>query len=320
MTNTESIDLKKERGLVFDIQRYAVHDGPGIRTLVFLSGCPLSCLWCQNPEGRVKRSVLLYYKSRCTSCMRCVGECPEGAISVSDEGGVSTNFTLCILCGRCVDQCPAKARTIAGTWMFAPEVCEVVEQDRSFYRRSGGGVTLSGGEPLMQPSFARAVLALCRERYIGTALETCGYAEPESVRLVVEHADTVLYDIKHIDPSEHQRLTGVDNGLILENARLVAGMDLSFVVRVPVIPGYNDDDTAMISMARFVRNLENVIRVDLLPYHRFGEGKYQALGITYPLEEISDPDSARMNSIKRLFEERGLEVRIEGIVNDSGNV
>jgi pyruvate formate lyase activating enzyme len=299
-------------GTVFDIQRYAVHDGPGIRTLVFLKGCPLACIWCQNPEGRRKEPSLLWYAPRCSGCGVCAGICPNGAVSLLPSGAAVTDRKMCRGCGLCVEKCPGEARTIAGRSMQAGEVFEEVMKDCAFYRRGGGGVTLSGGEPLMQPEFSAAVLALCKEQFIHTAVETCGHADDGALETVLRFADLVLLDLKQMDPGTHERVTGVDNLAILRNARHISEMGKDLIVRIPVIPGVNDSMDNIRAAMDFVAGLPTVRRVDVLPYHRFGEGKYEALGITYPLEGALPPDAEFLSDVMKVVSSYGVEALLEG--------
>jgi len=301
------------KGLVFNIQRYCIHDGPGIRTIVFLKGCPLRCLWCQNPEGMLPRPEIFLYKEKCFGCGRCVITCPAKAIEIY-EGKSRTNRDLCKRCGKCVEVCPTEARVLMGKWFTPEEVFNVVVRDRVFYETSGGGVTLSGGEPLAQPEFTIAVLKLCRDAGIHTAIETSGYASWEVLRRVLEYTDLILYDFKHMDPRKHKEYTGVSNELILENARRISReSSVPIWARVPIIPGYNDSFENFEATARFIANElgKAVKQVNLLPYHRLGESKYERLERSYSLA-IEPPTEEHMLRLKKIFESYGLETYIGG--------
>jgi pyruvate formate lyase activating enzyme len=306
-------DARNTPGVIFNIQRYSIHDGPGIRTTVFLKGCPLRCLWCQNPESQIARPEVFFVRENCTGCGACVRACPEGAIELVGDRS-RTNRDVCTGAGKCAEVCPNEARNLMGRHVTAGEVLDEVAADDIFYQRSGGGATLSGGEPLAQPEFASAVFRLCRDASIHTTLDTCGYAPWETMRRVLEHVDLVLYDFKHMDPEQHQGYTGVSNELILENAkRIHHELGIPMLARVPVIPGYNDTAANVDATARFVASeLGNPIMVHLLPYHRLGEAKHERMeqpGRSIAAQPPSDED---MEGIREVFESFGLTVRLGG--------
>lgn len=297
-------------GRVFNILRFCLHDGPGIRTTVFLKGCPLSCWWCHNPEGQASGRDLLYYEARCRRCGACVAVCPHADAAARD--GVILPHALCKRCGACVQVCLASARELLGREMFVDEVLWEVERDFVFYEESGGGVTLSGGEPLLQPEFTQALLEACRSRGIHTVLETCGLA-PESVVLAAAaQADLVLYDLKVLDAEKHRRYTGAPNDGILANLRALAGAGRPLVVRLPVIPGINDSAEDLAACTRFLVQL-GLRRVDLLPYHRIGVDKYQRLGRPYRLPEAAPADAERNQAVATFFIQEGFEVTMGGM-------
>lgn len=263
-------------GVVFNIQRCSLHDGPGIRTTVFLKGCPLRCFWCQNPESQAVGTELLYDRRKCTLCGACRSACPHGAVGLV-KGKPAYDRTLCRGCGRCCPACPNEARSVSGRTMSVDEVMAEVRRDVKFYKRSGGGLTLSGGEPLSQPRFSRELLGRCREEGLHTTLDTSGAAPWSRLRGVLEQADFVLLDIKHLDPAKHAAATGRDNRLILANAKRIAKLK-PLRLRIPLIPGFNDDAAAIGAIAGFARNELGGPAIDLLPYNRLGEIKYDFLG------------------------------------------
>lgn len=263
-------------GTVFNIQKYSIHDGPGIRTTVFLKGCPLACEWCQNPESQSREPEIMINRNLCTGCGRCVSECAAGACSLS-EGFSVTDRDKCLVCGRCVEFCPNEARKVSGMTMTVDQVVKEVLKDLKFYENSGGGVTISGGEATFQPDFTIAILKKCKESGLHTAIETCGYTSWEVLESVLEHTDLVLFDIKHMDDDLHRRGTGVSNRKILDNARKTAGQK-PMIVRVPLIPGFNDTEQDVREIAAFAATLSKDIDVELLAYNPLGEGKYESLG------------------------------------------
>jgi pyruvate formate lyase activating enzyme len=306
------VEAQVTKGVIFNIQHYSIHDGPGIRTTVFLKGCPLRCLWCQNPESQATRPEIFFDSEKCKGCGTCVQVCPEGAIELG-EGRSRTNRDLCQGAGKCAEVCPNEARNLMGTYVTAGEVFKRVAADAIFYQRSGGGVTLSGGEPLAQPQFAISLLKLCKEAAIHTTLDTCGYARWETVRQILEYVDLVLYDFKHIDPVEHEKYTGVSNDLILDNARRIHELSIPMLARVPLIPGYNDTAENVAATARFIATeLGNSIKVHLLPYHRLGETKYERMEKPEKSISVQPPSDEYMEEIKEVFESFGLMVNLGG--------
>ena len=301
-------DLKPS-GIVFDIQRYSIHDGPGIRTTVFLKGCPLSCSWCQNPESQSKEPEMLFNISMCSGCGRCVEICPKNA-NIRAEAIVQLDRGVCVLCGECVDLCPNEARKIAGKEMTVEEVVREVLKDRMFYKTSGGGVTLSGGEATFQPGFAAAILKECKVQGLHTTLETCGYTSWPVLEQVVKYTDLVLFDIKHMDPVIHKEGTGMDNDIILENAKKVAQLK-PMRIRVPLIPGFNDSDEVVKEIAAFAASLPNQIDVDLLTYNPLGEGKYERLGkegVDHKEVQSDEYVEALRDTVNRELKKRRLKI------------
>lgn len=298
-------------GLIFDIRRYAVHDGPGIRTTVFLKGCPLSCWWCHNPESQSAEPQLMFREARCAHCGACAQACPQAAIAW--QGGLPvTEAARCTRCGACTRACPAGARELTGQDLNVPQVMALLRRDVAFFDQSGGGVTLSGGEPLDQPEFSAALLRACQAEDIHTALDTCGYAPWEVLDEVRTHTDLFLYDVKLMDDDLHRRYTGVSNRLILENLRRLAGLGHKIILRVPLIPGITDGEDNLRAIAELARSLPNTPRVDLLPYHDAARLKYQRLGIAYPLPAGAALDAGRPQQLARILQEYQLETRIGG--------
>lgn len=305
MTPTDDTNVS---GTVFNIQKYSVHDGPGIRTVVFLKGCPLRCDWCSNPESQATRIQLAYNTGRClglSQCVRCVEMCLSGAISRGKDDRIVIDRALCAECTRdCTCVCPSNALITYGARRTVAEVLRTVEQDSLFYARSGGGMTLSGGEPLMQGDFALALLREARKRRIGAAVETCGHVQWEILDEACRLSRTLLFDLKHVNQARHEAGTGVTNTLILENFRRVMEHHpkLHVMVRTPVIPGFNDDDEAI---SAILDVLEPYPHVDysLLPYHRLGTQKYHFLGRETPMGEVKLDDEC-MPSLSRLVAAR----------------
>jgi pyruvate formate lyase activating enzyme len=294
-------------GLIFDIMRFAAHDGPGIRTTVFFKGCSLSCRWCHNPEGQSFDPERVYFEERCRHCLDCAAECPQQAIDEID-GAIRTS-DACILCGRCAEVCMAEARRIAGRRYSVRELLAEAEKDLIFFEESGGGVTLSGGEPLSQPAFAAAFLRACRAHGIHTAIETCGFAGPDTFRAVALAADLVLFDLKLMNREKHREYTGVSNDLILANLEHLAARAHPLIVRIPVVPGINDTAEELAAFEAWLKRLRPPA-VELLPYHQIGADKYRRLGLTYQLRETPRPAGADLARIRDTLARDGLNVTL----------
>ena len=302
----------KTRGIIFDIQRFAIHDGPGIRTLVFMKGCPLRCWWCQNPEGLSASKSLGYFEYRCNQFKKCIPSCPTSALSF-DGDRLVIDRAACNGCGKCVEACPSGALSLAGREMDAEELVREVEKDVLLFDNSGGGVTFSGGEPLLQPAFLRDSLARFKVRGIHTALETSGYASPTVFESVIDYVDLFLFDLKLLDDAEHRKYTGVSNRLIKRNLTVLMSRkrEGDVVLRFPVITGINDMEKNVDEFLRFVQGLKGIRRVDLLPYHDVSE-KYRRLGMNYKMSAHAAPSEERLGMIRSKIEKIGLEVSVRG--------
>jgi len=298
---------------IFNIQRFSIHDGPGIRTLIFMKGCPLSCIWCSNPESQSAAPELVFYAEKCVQLNRCIRVCPTHAISVEGSRLV-LDRSLCNLCGECVKACYTGAWSIFGKEVDVNYIMQEVEKDALFYKNSGGGVTFGGGEPLLWPSFISAVSKQCREKNIHVAIETCGHALLKSFEEILNTVDLVIYDIKHIDPKIHEKLCGLPNGLILDNLKRISKRgNTEITIRIPIIPGLNDSEDNIIGTARFVASLNsNIRKVEILPYHKLGVKKYERLVRGYACEDVEVPSNDHMQSIKRILENFELDVQIGG--------
>lgn len=305
----ESMSVMKT-GRIFNIERFATKDGPGIRTLVFLKGCHLRCKWCANPESQNYEKEILYYANKCKSCGRCIETCDYGAIKTDENFGLVIDPKLCKVCGKCVESCFYGARQLMGEDMTVSKLMDIIVKDIPYYRDSGGGVTFSGGEPFIQVGFMKEVAKACRVERIPVAVESCGYVTWERIETVLPYLDLVFFDMKHIDGGLHKGFTGVDNGLILENLKKLDAKFSNIIVRIPVIPGYNDSIDVQRRMYEFVRPLDNVKRIELLPYHRLGTTKYKGLSRPYELEGIKPLKPGELEHLKRLADDVGVKVQI----------
>jgi pyruvate formate lyase activating enzyme len=306
--------MNNTQGLVFHIIHGSFVDGYGIRTTVFLKGCPLRCLWCCNPEGQQSSLELKVTQSQCDGCGKCVHICPDNAIQIirdADNGPVKIDRALCSLCGKCIGVCYKGALDYFGRYYTVDKLFDIVRKDVQYYSASGGGVTIGGGEPTFQPLFTLAFMRKCQENYINVALDTCGYTLNNEGLKILEEADLILFDIKGIEPIIHLRNTGVTNEIILSNLKHLDAMQKSIIIRLPIIPGYNDKTNDIICTAEFLSNLKAVERVDLLTYHEYGRIKYSQLDRKYKLQ-VQSPTEEHMDEIKATFERYGLKVQIGG--------
>ncbi|HCJ10744.1 MAG TPA: glycyl-radical enzyme activating protein [Clostridiales bacterium] len=303
-------------GLIFDLQAHSVHDGPGCRTLVFLSGCPLRCEWCSNPEGWEVRPRVMFSSMKCKqrewNCTRCVEACPRGAIKVADdpeaEQQIVIDRSLCEECTtyECVAACRVEGLRLCGRLWTADEFMRIMNRDRQYWG-PGGGVTFTGGEPLVQKDFILELLRRCRRDYIHAAIETTGHAEPEFFMEALSLVEFAFVDIKLMDPERHRRWTGVTNELILANITALAGDSWSgrLVIRTPIIPGVNDDDENIVATAEFMRDV-GLEEINILPFHRLGDSKWTQLGLVYPFKDQESPSRETMERIQGLFKDKGL--------------
>jgi pyruvate formate lyase activating enzyme len=299
-------------GIVFNVQFFNLHDGPGIRTLVFLKGCPLRCRWCCNPESLDRRPQLGILNLKCDRCLKCLAACPIGAVSVGGDGLPRVDRQKCTACGECVPLCLPGALTIYGRRMNAAEVLEEVRRDKPFYDGSGGGVTATGGEPLLQASFVRAIFELCHQDGIHTCLETSGYGDAGAWQQILPVTDYVLFDLKHLDTQRHCDLTERPNRLILSAARTVASHGIPLMFRMPLVPGHNDDCANIEQTASFLKSLgsPSVQGIELMPYHRLGTAKYETLGMPLPLANLAPPTAAAVEAVRQSFETQGVSCRV----------
>ncbi len=310
--------VRYKSGIIFDIQRFSIHDGPGIRTTVFLKGCPLSCLWCQNPESIRKGKDIIFISKRCIDCHRCQEVCTRGAINLESKERVDRS--RCDLCGQCTDVCDANALNIVGQEITTALLLEEVVRDLHFYRESGGGVTLSGGEPLAQPDFCLEFLTLLKEKGIDTCVETSGFVSWPNIEAIIPFVDLFLYDLKVIDDRKHQLFTGIANDLILQNAVNLITSGASVEFRMPLVPGHNDDEEDLERVIEFIKDVSQKSpssrgcrsepTLHILPYHQLGMSKYEQLGRDYPLISVPTPSAEQIEEIKSRCERMGVIIEV----------
>lgn len=299
------------KGIVFDIQKYCIHDGPGIRTVIFMKGCPLKCLWCANPESQKKELQFAFFKDKCIGDGSCIRSCNTRALRFEKNGPVREP-DKCTFCRACERACYAKAIRCYGKEMEIKEIVEECMKDQTFYEKSGGGITLSGGEPFFQYEAALALLKSFHQQHIHTAVETTGFCTKEKLEKALPFIDLFLYDLKVINDNKHIGFTGVSNCCILENIRYLSAAGKKVIIRIPIIPGYNDSPEDIQQMISFIAGLPQRHNIHLLPYHRLGAFKYEALGRSYQMGDLMPPMQEEMETIKRQFEKKQLQVQIGG--------
>lgn len=298
--------------LIFDIKRYAINDGPGIRITIFLKGCPLSCKWCHNPESQSPEVQKLYTVSKCIGAKDCIEICPNNALTLSPEG-IITDSEACNLCGKCAEVCPTKAIEMSGANYDVNKIVKIIERERILLDQSGGGVTISGGEPLMYPDFLIGLLKACGEKNIHRTVDTCGFADTETVLKVARHTDLFLYDLKMMDSKKHKKWTGVGNQLILKNLKILAENKSNINIRIPLIKNVNSDKKELSELAKFISELSGEIpKVNLLPYHNFAINKYIKMGSNYDKLDMEELSEKEQNQAADIFKQFGIEAEVGG--------
>jgi pyruvate formate lyase activating enzyme len=297
------------RRLVLSITRMTIHNGPGIRTLILFKGCPLHCIWCSTPESQKDKPEIALYADRCNRCNQCVTVCPANAINITGET-ISINRTACNNCGKCAQVCYTGALKLLGQEMTMDELLTEIKKDAVVYKHSHGGVTISGGEPLLHPEFNGELLQAYKKENISVGVDTCGHVPWANIEAVLPYVDFFLWDIKHMDSKQHKKFTGVSNSLILNNVLSVSKRNIPLYIRVPVIPGYNDSEENIRATCEFVRGLTSMVSIDLLPLHHLGKARYNSLDLTYPIADIPLIPDSILENVKRLVEYYQLKCNI----------
>lgn len=298
--------LGKARGIIYNIQRFSLHDGEGIRTIIFMKGCPLRCQWCCNPESQDLEPEVLFLSDKCMACQNCIKCCPMDFLKIDRD--------KCKRCGLCAQGCPTSSKRMSGEYVTVNDLLKEVEKDRVFYRNSNGGVTISGGEPTMQHEFTAELLRQCHLRDVNTAIETCGYTDQANLLAVLEHVNEIFFDIKHMDASKHMTLTGVSNETILDNARKTAELGKTLTFRIPLIPDCNDSEENIMKTGEFVSSItKDHVFIEILPYHNLGEMKFVWLDKEYELHGAKAPSAADVDDYNRRLMKMGCNVVKSGI-------
>ena len=298
------------KATIVNVQKYSVHDGPGIRTTIFFKGCPLKCWWCHNPESLKPSEEIIQCAEKCTGCGRCASKCSEEAIQIKN-GNPFIELEKCKLCGKCADLCISEAREHIGKVVSVEDIMNNIKKDIVFYEESGGGVTFSGGEPLIHTKFLIEVLKRCKLLGINTTVDTCGYAPWESFEQIHDKVDLFLYDLKIFDDEKHVKYTGVSNKLILENLKKLSDLGKDIYLRMPIIRGINDDDEHINGCLEFISKL-NIKQVNILPYHKFGMDKYEKLNMSYKLSGNEKPLDKTIDNIVKKFRNRNIKLEVGG--------
>lgn len=306
------------RGKIFNIQRYSLHDGPGIRTTIFMKGCPLQCRWCCNPEGLQHRNDIIYDSKLCIGCGKCYDMCPSGAIYLSQENGFMIDRRKCIHCSECAKTCPSGAKTVVGREITVEEAMKIIKRDKPFYNASHGGVTVSGGEILEQSEFVYSLLRACKEEQIHTAIETSGFGSWEQLEKILTVSDTVFMDLKAVNAAQHLKITRVSNARILENLQKTdifmgeaENQQREFVIRIPVIPGMNDSLEEAGEIRDFLKNLDHCSGIEVLPFHNYGEAKYKKLDLNYEFSDFPNSTVEMLTGYRDILVESGHDVVIK---------
>lgn len=298
--------------LLFDIKKFAINDGPGIRITFFFKGCPLSCVWCHNPESISPKVQKLYTKSKCIGAIKCIEVCPNDALTLTREG-IITDFSKCKLCGLCAEACPTKAMEMSGYKKDFDEIIEIIENERPFFEESGGGVTFSGGEPLMHSEFLLPLLIELGKRGIHRVIDTCGFVTQKTIEQIKSHTDLFLFDLKHLDSDEHKNFTGQNNEKILSNLKWLSSEGAEIIIRIPLIKGFNADEESIRQMAQFISSLDGKPKpVNLLAYHDIAKMKYEKLGGKYDIVNLSTPSTKELEEYVSIFKTFGLQASVGG--------
>ncbi|MHA1893343.1 MAG: glycyl-radical enzyme activating protein [Candidatus Helarchaeota archaeon] len=297
------------KAMIFNIQKYSIEDGPGIRTTVFFKGCPLRCKWCHNVESIKPHPQIVWNAVKCIGCGECIKACPQKAIIATKEG-LKTDREKCTNCGACAEACPSGARELIGYEITINELIKEVEKDKPFYDNSGGGVTASGGEPTLQSEFIIEFFKKCKERGINVALDTSGFCKWERLNKILEHVDLVLYDMKVFDEKKHVEYTGISNKIILENLQKINAIGKEIWIRVPVIPIFTASEENIQQIGEYIKDFSHITRVDLLPFHKLGVSKYEKLGLDYACKDFEPPPEEEMKKYKKIMEKYNDNVRV----------